>query len=51
MRRLRVPNLLLSPHTGYVNDLGYARYYGETVECITAWRGGHPIRVLAAPVR
>jgi len=48
---LEVPNLLLSPHTGYVNDLGYARYYGETVECITAWRGGHPIRVLAAPVR
>lgn len=48
---LSVPNLLLSPHKGYVNDRGYARYYGETVECITAWRDGRPVRVLVAPDR
>lgn len=48
---LNVPNLLLSPHKGYVNDRDYARYYGETVECITAWRDGRPVRVLVAPDR
>lgn len=48
---LGIPNLLLSPHVGYVNDIGYARYYRETVECITAWRDGTPVRVLAAPSR
>lgn len=48
---LDVPRLLLTPHVGYVNDLGYDRYYGETVGCITAWRDGTPVRVLAAPGR
>jgi phosphoglycerate dehydrogenase-like enzyme len=41
-----VPNLVLSPHTGYVSEASMRRFYEETVEAIRAWQAGRPIRVL-----
>ena len=41
-----VPNLVLSPHTGYVSEASLRRFYEETVEAIRAWQAGRPIRVL-----
>lgn len=46
--RLRnVPNLLLTPHIGYVTRDTYQAFYGDTLEAVLAWIGGSPIRVLA----
>jgi phosphoglycerate dehydrogenase-like enzyme len=41
-----IPNLVLSPHTGYVSAANLVRFYEETVEDIRAWQSGRPIRVL-----
>nr|WP_205520953.1 D-2-hydroxyacid dehydrogenase family protein [Propylenella binzhouense] len=43
------PNVVLSPHLGYVTADAYREFYPDTVEAILAWRAGAPIRVLAAP--
>jgi len=43
----RLPNTVLTPHTGYVVTQCYEIFYREIVEDIAAWRGGQPIRVLA----
>lgn len=40
------PNLLATPHLGYVTRGTYARFYGEAVEDIAAWLDGSPLRVL-----
>ena len=40
------PNLLATPHLGYVTQGTYARFYGEAVEDIAAWLDGGPLRVL-----
>ncbi|ESR23394.1 D-2-hydroxyacid dehydrogenase family protein [Lutibaculum baratangense] len=45
----RAPNVVLSPHLGYVTQAGYAEFYEGMVEDIRAWRQGSPVRVLAAP--
>jgi phosphoglycerate dehydrogenase-like enzyme len=42
------PNTVLTPHLGYVSTGSYARFYGDAVEAIAAWRGGVPVRVLPA---
>jgi phosphoglycerate dehydrogenase-like enzyme len=42
----RVPNLVLSPHTGYVSEANLRRFHEETVEDIRAWLAGQPIRLL-----
>lgn len=42
----RMPNTVLTGHTGYVIREAYERAYGEAVENIAAWRAGKPIRVL-----
>jgi phosphoglycerate dehydrogenase-like enzyme len=38
-------NVVLSPHLGYVTKEGYRVFYGETVENVTAFLEGKPIRV------
>jgi phosphoglycerate dehydrogenase-like enzyme len=43
------PNLLVTPHIGYVTERNYALYYGGAAEDLRAWMAGRPIRVLAAP--
>jgi phosphoglycerate dehydrogenase-like enzyme len=41
-----LPNVLATPHLGYVSRDNYTTYYGEAVEDIAAFLGGAPIRVL-----
>ncbi|MGO3152718.1 MAG: D-2-hydroxyacid dehydrogenase family protein [Galactobacter sp.] len=41
------PNLLMTPHLGYVTDNTYRTFYGQALEDIEAWLNGGPIRVLA----
>lgn len=45
--RLRsLPNVVLSPHMGYVTRQTYGDYFGGYVEAIEAYLQGNPIRVL-----
>ena len=41
-----LPNVLATPHLGYVSRDNYGTYYGEAVEDIAAFLNGAPIRVL-----
>jgi phosphoglycerate dehydrogenase-like enzyme len=41
-----LPNVLATPHLGYVSEGNYRTYYGEAVEDIAAFLNGQPIRVL-----
>ena len=43
----RLPNVLATPHLGYVADGSYARWYAEALEDVEAWLDGSPIRVIA----
>jgi phosphoglycerate dehydrogenase-like enzyme len=43
------PNLVATPHLGYVTEDNYRLYFGGVVEDIQTWLAGRPIRVLAAP--
>lgn len=40
------PRTVLTPHLGYVSHDTYRLFYGHTVENITAWLAGAPIRVI-----
>ncbi len=42
----QAPNVVLTPHLGYVVKEAYGRFYQDIVENIAAWRAGTPIRVL-----
>ncbi len=42
----RLPNVLATPHLGYVSEDNYRRFYGQAVEDILAFRAGEPVRVL-----
>ncbi|MDQ3790517.1 MAG: D-2-hydroxyacid dehydrogenase family protein [Actinomycetota bacterium] len=44
-----LPNLLATPHLGYVTRENYAEYFRDTVEDIEAFLAGAPIRVLSQP--
>jgi phosphoglycerate dehydrogenase-like enzyme len=44
----RLPNVLLTPHIGYVSEESYRLYYPQMVENIAAWMAGTPIRVIGA---
>lgn len=41
-----LPNLIVTPHIGYVTERNYQAYFGETVENIQAYLSGNPIRQL-----
>lgn len=41
-----LPNVLATPHVGYVTENTYAMAYRQMVDDITAWCSGAPIRVL-----
>ena len=41
-----LPNVVLTPHIGYVTSESYRLFYGEVVENIEAWLAGTPIRIL-----
>jgi phosphoglycerate dehydrogenase-like enzyme len=40
------PNLMLTPHIGYVTRENYRTFYRETVEAIEAWLDGKPVHAL-----
>jgi phosphoglycerate dehydrogenase-like enzyme len=42
------PNVILTPHLGYVTDDSYRVFYGEAAEDIVAFANGAPVRVLTA---
>jgi phosphoglycerate dehydrogenase-like enzyme len=42
------PNVILTPHLGYVTDDSYQVFYAEAAEDIVAWANGTPVRVLTA---
>jgi phosphoglycerate dehydrogenase-like enzyme len=44
----RLPNTVLTPHTGYVVTECYEIFYREIVEDIAAWQAGRPVRVIPA---
>lgn len=41
-----LPNAVLTPHLGYCTSEVYAQFYGDSVENVTAYLNGKPIRVL-----
>jgi D-3-phosphoglycerate dehydrogenase len=43
----RLPNVVLTPHIGFVTEDNYRTYYGGTVDGIRAWLDKRPIRVLS----
>lgn len=43
-----LPNVLATPHLGYVSERNYRTFYGEAVEDIAAFLDGKPLRVLSA---
>ncbi|WP_053129546.1 D-2-hydroxyacid dehydrogenase family protein [Pseudomonas sp. MIACH] len=41
-----LPNVLATPHVGYVSEQNYRQFYQQMIEDIQAWAKGAPIRVL-----
>jgi phosphoglycerate dehydrogenase-like enzyme len=42
-----LPNVLATPHLGYVTEKNYRAYFGQAVEDVEAWLAGSPIRLLS----
>lgn len=42
----KLPNVIATPHLGYVTQDGYKLFYGGMVEAIRAWLDGQPIRTI-----
>jgi phosphoglycerate dehydrogenase-like enzyme len=42
----RAPNLVTTPHLGYVTEGTYRAFFEDMVEDIAAWRAGTPVRIL-----
>jgi phosphoglycerate dehydrogenase-like enzyme len=42
-----LPNVVATPHLGYVTEEAYRLFYGQSVENIEAWLAGKPVRVIA----
>jgi phosphoglycerate dehydrogenase-like enzyme len=43
------PNVVLTPHLGYVTEEAYQVFYGDAAEDIVAFAKGSPVRVLPSP--
>jgi phosphoglycerate dehydrogenase-like enzyme len=43
---LLLPNVVLTPHLGYVTRENYAVFYRDALEDILAWHAGAPVRLL-----
>jgi phosphoglycerate dehydrogenase-like enzyme len=39
-----LPNVIATPHIGYVTQDTYRLFYRDTVECVLAWLDGKPVR-------
>ena len=40
------PNVLATPHVGYVSRQNYQQFFGQMIEDLQAWHAGQPIRLL-----
>ena len=45
----RMPNVVLTPHVGFVAAPVYAKFAGGMVECLEAWLAGKPLVRLLTP--
>lgn len=43
----KLPNVVLTPHLGYVTEGNYRTFYSQTVEAIRAFIDGKPVRVVS----
>jgi phosphoglycerate dehydrogenase-like enzyme len=43
----RLPNVLATPHVGYVSEQNYRQFYQQMIEDIQAWAKGVPLRALS----
>ena len=43
-----LPNVVATPHLGYVTEESYRLYFGDAVADMLAWMDGAPVRVLSA---
>jgi phosphoglycerate dehydrogenase-like enzyme len=41
-----LPNVVATPHLGYVTDGTYRVFFGDAVEDIVSWLAGKPLRVI-----
>jgi phosphoglycerate dehydrogenase-like enzyme len=41
-----LPNVVATPHIGYVTEDTYRLFFGQTVENVLAWLNGHPVRTV-----
>ncbi|MFC6338707.1 D-2-hydroxyacid dehydrogenase family protein [Pseudomonas sp. CCM 7891] len=41
-----LPNVLATPHVGYVSEQNYRQFYSQMIENIQAWATGSPMRLL-----
>lgn len=46
-----LPNVVATPHLGYVTEENYRIYFNDAVEDIAAWRAGKPVRALNMPAK
>lgn len=42
----RLPNVLATPHVGYVSRQNYRQFFAQMIEDLQAWHAGQPIRLL-----
>jgi D-3-phosphoglycerate dehydrogenase len=42
----RAPNVILTPHIGYVTDENYRSSYPQIVENVMSFLDGNPVRVI-----
>ncbi|MBP5059183.1 D-2-hydroxyacid dehydrogenase family protein, partial [Pseudomonas chlororaphis] len=42
----RLPNVLATPHVGYVSQQNYRQFFAQMIEDIQAWAAGQSIRQL-----
>jgi phosphoglycerate dehydrogenase-like enzyme len=47
----RLPNVLATPHIGYVTDGTYRLFFGQTVENILGWLKGEPTRTIMPSIK
>lgn len=45
---LALPQVLATPHLGYVTDDNLRAFYAHAIEAVAAWQAGAPVRVLNA---
>jgi phosphoglycerate dehydrogenase-like enzyme len=46
-----LPNVVATPHLGYVTEENYRVYFNDAMEDIAAWRAGRPVRALNMPAK